>query len=55
MTTDRIVDFPTFGNPTNPISAIDFNSNITSLVFPFSPSIAKCGACLVAVAKCTFP
>ena len=52
---DKIVDFPTFGNPTNPTSANNFNSKITSFSFPFSPSIEKFGACLVEVAKCVFP
>lgn len=51
VTLERIVDFPTFGKPTKPTSAKSFNSKIISFSFPFSPSIANLGACLVEVAK----
>ena len=37
VTLDKNVDFPTFGNPTNPTSAITFNSSITSISCAFPP------------------
>ena len=37
------VDLPAFGNPTNPISAIIFNSSSTNLSSPYCPSFAFLG------------
>ncbi len=50
-----IVDFPTFGNPISPTSAISFSSSSTNLPSPGYPGFEKFGICLVAVAKRRFP
>ena len=50
-----MVDFPTFGYPTSPTSAITFNSKRTQSSIAGWPGFANLGTCMVGVAKCIFP
>ena len=50
VTLERNVDFPTFGKPTSPTSAITFSSRRTSSSCAGWPGCANLGTCMVGVA-----
>ena len=49
------VDFPAFGNPKRPTSAINLSSNWSDSSSPFSPSVVFLGALLVDDLNLAFP
>ena len=55
MEQDNKVDFPTFGKPTKPTSAITLSSSRTSSSNASCPGCAYFGACMEEVAKCWLP
>ena len=52
---ERMLDFPAFGKPASPTSAISFSSSVKFLSSPGSPFSANFGARLEEVAKWEFP